>query len=69
MKNQVFNNYYEKIFTRHVNAELIYFLNVLLKDIIEKEIEIIKIKTVRSYQPVKFFMIYLIKNIMKSDPV
>ena len=68
LKSNIFNNNYDQIFTRHINVHLIYFLKKIFT-IIEKNLNLISIPVVRSYQPSKFFMLFTLKKILIEDSI
>ncbi len=68
LKSSIFNNNYDQIFTRHTNVHLIYFLRKLFT-IIEKNLNLISVPVVRSYQPTKFFMLFTLKKILNEDSI
>lgn len=68
LKSSLFSKHYHEIFTRHINVFLILFLKRLF-DLIEKHIDKIKDPVVRSYLPTRFFILYIIKRVLKDDSV
>lgn len=68
LKSSIFLKDYDKIFTRHINIHLIYFLKKLFK-IVEANLSYISIPVVRSYQPTKFFLLFTLKKILMDDEI
>lgn len=68
LKSSIFLKDYDKIFTRHINIHLIYFLKKIFK-IIEANLSYISIPVVRSYQPTKFFLLFTLKKILMDDEI
>lgn len=68
LKTATFSKQYDKIFTRHTDIYLIYFLNEIFK-LIQKNLDKIKEPIVRSYQPTKFFILYVLKRIINDSAI
>lgn len=68
LKSSIFLKDYDKIFTRHINIHLVYFLKKIFK-IIEANLSYISIPVVRSYQPTKFFLLFTLKKILMDDEI
>ena len=68
LKTATFSKQYDKIFTRHTDIHLIYFLNEIFK-LIQRNLDKIKEPIVRSYQPTKFFILYVLKRIINESEI
>ena len=68
LKTATFSKQYDKIFTRHTDIHLIYFLNELFH-LIQKNLNKINEPIVSSYQPTKFFILYVLKRIINESGI
>jgi len=68
LKTSTFSKQYDKIFTRHTDIHLIYFLNETF-DLIQINLDKINEPIVRSYQPTKFFILYVLKRIINESGI
>jgi hypothetical protein len=68
LKTATFSKQYDKIFTRHTDIHLIYFLNELFS-LIQKNLDKINEPIVRAYQPTKFFILYVLRRIINESDI
>ncbi|MFC3812515.1 AIPR family protein [Lacihabitans lacunae] len=68
LKTSTFSKQYDKIFTRHTDIHLIYFLNETF-DLIQNNLDKINEPIVRSYQPTKFFILFVLKRIINESGI